>query len=186
MSENLRNYTRAVYTLDAVVQRVGADQWDSDTPCPDWTAREVLGHIIWGMNNVASLTGDGEAPAQPAEADIAGADPVASWGAARDRVLSALDHQGALQRTAVTPFGEHTIDDTIAFHQFDALAHAWDIATACGIDPCLPADLAGMGAAGIAAMGDALRAPGAMGPAVDVAPDADAVARFVAMTGRRP
>ncbi len=38
MSENLRNFAKALYGFDAVVQRVQADQWDADTPCDGWCA----------------------------------------------------------------------------------------------------------------------------------------------------
>ena len=54
MSENLRAYTRALYAMDAVAARVADDQWDAKSPCDEWSAREVLGHVIWGTRAVAA------------------------------------------------------------------------------------------------------------------------------------
>jgi len=44
MSTNLRNYTKALYGFDAVVQRVPEDRWDADSPCDGWSARDVVTH----------------------------------------------------------------------------------------------------------------------------------------------
>lgn len=186
MSQNLRNFQKALFTVDAVVRRTPDDAWDNQSGCADWTAREVLGHVIWGITNMANRIDGGDAPPQQPEADVAGPDPVASWVAARDRVLEALDRQGSLQIVAPTPFGEMAVDDFLAFYPLDPLAHSWDIAQASGIDPALPPELCEVGYAGLAAMGDNLRGPGLMGPAIDIGDDADIEARFLAMSGRDP
>ena len=44
MSTNSRNYTKALYGFDAVVQRVPADRWDAPSPCEGWCARDVVAH----------------------------------------------------------------------------------------------------------------------------------------------
>ncbi len=186
MSENLRNYTKAAYTLDAVVRRVPDDAWDRQSPCEDWTAREVLGHVIWGTRNLVALASGGERPPEQAEADVAGAHPGATWRSACDDAMAALDQPGALQRVGPGPFGEMAVDGFLGFIPSDLLAHAWDIATAAGIDAHLPADLCERGAAGLAAAGDLLRGPGLMAAPVEVPADADAATRFIALSGRRP
>lgn len=186
MSENLRKYVQSVYALDAVVNRVPAGTWDNASPCDGWTAREVLGHTIWGMKRVTSIATATEGPAEQAEADVAGADPVATWQAARDTVLEALDQPGALQATFDSPMGEMTLDTAVGMFHGDPLVHAWDIGQACGIEPAIPADLAAGVTQGIAAMGDALRSPGMFGAEVEVDADASAVDKMIAMTGRNP
>ena len=55
MSENLRRYTRAVYAMDAVVNRVDPQTWANPSPCDAWCAKEVLGHAIGVVDLVGSL-----------------------------------------------------------------------------------------------------------------------------------
>lgn len=186
MSENLRNYTKAIYALDAVVQRTPPEAWDNQSPCEDWTAREVLGHTLWGMKAITAHAGGGQGPAQQAEAEAAGPDPVATWNGVRDRLFAALDSSGAIHTVMDGPFGQMPIDTGLGIFFFDPMAHAWDIARAAGTQACLPADLCERAAQSLAAMGDGIRRPGVMGPAVEVDESADAEARFVAMTGRNP
>lgn len=186
MSENLRNYTRAVYTVDAVVNRMPTDAWDHPSPCDQWTAREVLGHFIWGMQNVTAAATGAPAPESRPEAVTATDDPVATWRSTRDALLAALDQQGSLQTSFNGPFGPTPIDGFLPIHTFDGILHAWDIAAAGGIDAHVPEDLAAAGHAALVSFGDGIRHPGLFGPAVEVADDADVVTQFVACAGRQP
>jgi uncharacterized protein (TIGR03086 family) len=185
MSENLRNYTKAVYAMDAVVQRTPDAAWTKQSPCESWTAREVLGHFMWGAQRVTSVATGAELPAEKAEADVAGADPKASWAATRDALFAALDHPGALAQAFDGPFGPGTLDDFLGIHTLDCMLHTWDVAKTAGIHAHLPPDIAAAGAAGLAAAGDALRGPGLFGPAVETTSD-NPVTQFVAISGRDP
>lgn len=186
MSQNLRNFVKAAYAFDAVVRRVPHGAWDRQSPCEEWTARQVAGHVIWGMRNVGALASGGASPPEQPEAEIAGDDPATTWREACDTTMAALDRPGALARIGNGPFGEMTVDGFLGFYPSDLLAHAWDIATAAGLDARLPIDLCERGARGLAAAGDALRRPGLMGPAIEVDDDADATTRFIALSGRQP
>jgi len=184
MSENLRNYTKAIYALDAVVGRMPQAAWDNQSPCADWNAREVLGHTIWGMNRLASACQGGGAPAEQAEAEVAGAQPWATWADARNNVLQALDQRGSLQREADGPFGPSSIDASLGIFFADPLTHAWDVAQAGGIQAALPEDIVAIAASNISAAGDAVRAPGLFADAQQAATNS-VVDQFVALTGRQ-
>jgi len=186
MSQNLRNYTHAVYTLDAVVQRVEPDQWDNQSPCAEWTAREVLGHVIWHATWLANMCEGGPVPAEQAEAEVPGADPLATWNAARTRVLANLDAEGVLQRIIPGPFGETTIDGGLTLPTGDIMTHAWDIGQACGVEAVLPDVLVEQTTQALSAAGDVIRAPGLFGPAVEPADGASLADRYPALAGRRP
>ena len=185
MSENSRNYVKAIYTMDAVVKRTPDSAWSQQSPCDAWSARQVLGHFMWGAQNLTAAASGSTGPGEKSEADVAGADPRASWDATRDALLSALDQHGALAQPFHGPFGPSTVDDFLGIHTLDCLLHAWDIAKTAGADAHLPADLAAAGAAGIAGLGDAARSPGLFGPAVEIDSD-DPAAQFVAIAGRNP
>ncbi len=186
MSENLRKYTKAVYTMDAAVNRVAPDEWDAASPCEGWNAKEVLGHCIWSLLHVAANAGAIDAPPEMPEAERAGNDPAATWAGARDLVLAALDHQYILGREVQGPFGPSSLDESLPIMIMDLTTHAWDIAKATGQDPVIPADLAAAAYQGIQGFGDAARAPGLFADEVEVPDDADMVAKMVGMAGRQP
>ncbi len=186
MSENLRTYTKALYALDSVVRRVDDDDWDNQSPNEDWSAKETLGHVIWGVRRMANALRDQGPPAEQAEADVAGQQPAKTWSEALDDVMEALDQRGVLSKSVTTPFGEMTIDDAIGIFYSDALTHAWDIAKAAGIEPAIPEDLARKSVVMLSAAGDAIRGPGMMRDAIEVSETASDADKFIAMTGRKP
>lgn len=186
MSDNLRAYTKTLYTLDAVVKRLKESDWAKQSPNEDWSAKETLGHVIWGVRRIAAAA-RGDAPPDPQpEAEVAGDDPVMSWSDALDNVLEALDQQGVLTKMIETPFGEMTVDEAIGRVLMDPLAHAWDLAKTAGIEPALPDDLSQRGIAVLSALGDAIRGPGRFDDAIEVSETAPAADRFIAFTGRQP
>jgi uncharacterized protein (TIGR03086 family) len=179
VSEKLRRYTKALYGFDAVVRRVPDDRWSSPSPCPDWTAADVVKHQVDVHSMVADMAGaEDDAPAFDA------ADPAASWAAARDRVLAALDTDGALQRTGDTPFGHLSVDKLVGILFVDPLTHAWDLGVATGVDPALDEALCTRGADQLERAGDMIRAPGFYADALPYPADADPVTRFIAVAGR--
>lgn len=184
MSDNLRNYTKAIYAMDAVVNRASDSDWDAQSPCEAWTAREVLGHTIFGLKRVRSQAAGADGPAEMAEAEVAGANPQESWAEARDAVLAALDQPGALQ-TIVQGFGgEQPLDNSLQIMTMDVTVHTWDLATALNQTPVVPSDLAAGAYHGIKAFGDGARRPGIFDAEVATADDADIVTKMAGMAGR--
>ena len=184
MSTNLRNYTKALYGFDAVIQRVPTDRWDADSPCVGWSARDVVIHACGVMQAVAAMarTGESVLPATPDPVD----DVLELWNTSRDDLLEALDHPHVLRRVGNYWFGEGTIDDILAFSVWDQLGHSWDVARAVGVDAHISDDVAEASIAVISANADMLRQRGLMGDPVEVPADAPASARFLALTGRDP
>ena len=184
MSENLRRFVRTVYTLDAVVNRVDPQRWDDPSPCPEWTAREVLGHALSVVGMVGAVA-RGEEREMPAPATAAGEDPATSWARSRDDTLAVLDTQGTLHAERDTPWGRIPVDQFLGGIYVDTLTHAWDLARATGEKHGIAPDLAVAGEAMVARIGDSLRAPGRMDEPVG-GDWADPVDSFIAFTGRRP
>lgn len=184
MSENLRNYTKALYGFDAVIRRVPADQWNAASPCEGWSARDVVAHAVGVMDAVAKMARTGEV-ALP-EMPSSGADVVALWDAARDNTLEALDHPGVINQVGDYWFGEARMDDILAFTVWDPLAHTWDLCQAVGQEHHADAGLAEASLAVIKPVADGLRSAELMGDPVEVPSDADAMTRFLGLTGRDP
>ena len=186
MSQNLRDYIKTIYTLDGVVRRVADGDWNNQSPNDEWTAKQTLGHVIWGMKRMhASVTG-GQPPGEQAEADVAGENPAATWDEVRENLLNALDSHGVLSKEIDTPFGDMTVDEALGRFFFDGLTHAWDIAKATGVDAAIPEDLAVKALDVMYALGDAVRGPGIFAEAVEVPQDAPVQDKLVAYSGRKP
>lgn len=183
MSENLQKYTKAVYMLDAVAQRVPDGAWDNPSCCEGWSAREAAGHAAWGMKNLASLVNGGGSIAEQAEAEVLGDDPAAAMRAAVGEVLAALDNKNVLSTVTKTPFGEMSIDDFLGIIWMDPMTHTWDVADAAGIAHGIDEATATAALTQLEPAADALRGPGMFGDAVEANGD-DAVSTFVAFVGR--
>lgn len=184
MSENLRNFTTAVYGFDAVVQRMPADQWDADCACPGWSARDLVQHQCAVLNGVAAVASSGAMAAPSPPEDVS--DPVATWNATRDGVLAALDGQGVLAQQGPFWFDAPTVDDMIGIVQWDPLAHSWDLAQTCGLDACIDEGVAAASLTRIQSMQPMLTESGRTAEPVEVGADASVVEQFLAATGRQP
>lgn len=184
MSQNLRNFTAAVYGFDAVVQRMPEDAWDRASACEGWTGQDLLQHQCAVLNGVTAMAATGQMARPSPPEDVS--DPVATWNQCRDDLLAALDKPGVLQQQGPFWFDAATIDDTIGIVQWDPLAHAWDLAQTCGLDPCLNEQVAAASVAVIEGMQEMLVSSGRIGEPVPVPADAPASVRFLGATGRNP
>jgi uncharacterized protein (TIGR03086 family) len=184
MSANLRHYTTAIYGMDAVVRRVPADRWNAASPCDGWSARDVVIHEIGVFDGVAAMARSGELarPNPPEQVE----DLLTAWTRSRDGLLESLDHPDVLRRSGSYWFGTTTIDDLLAVVMYDPLAHAWDVATAVGVDHHCSAEVAAAALTRIEEMAPTLREYGLIGEPVEVSEDADPVTRFLAIVGREP
>lgn len=184
MSANLRNFTKALYAMDAVVQRVPADTWDNGSPCEGWTARDVVGHQVAVLNGAAQIARTGEMAMPTPPDDVS--DPVAVWAEARDGILEALDAPGVLHQQGAYWFGPMSVDDLIGVVQWDPLTHAWDVAKATGVEAVIDEGLAQLSYDRISSMRDALAGMNLVGEQVPVPDDADIVSRYLGLVGRDP
>lgn len=172
-------YRRLSAAMAATVAAVPPDRWDDPSPCADWTARDVLQHVIdattWQATQVDLELAGGSA------AD----DPVAAWETTRLAVLEVLDDPDLAGREYDGMFGRTTIAETYrSFYCFDLVVHRWDIAHATGVDATISAvDLAIVRELS-EAMGDLIRMDGVAGPEVAVPADADEQTKLLGYLGR--
>ena len=136
------------------------------------------------MNAIEAMarTGQNALPEMPDPGD----DPVGLWNSSRDALLEALDQPGVLDQRGNYWFGESSIDDILAFSVWDLLSHAWDLGRATGLEPHGSDDVAAASMEVIGANADTLRSMGLMADPVEIADDASAYNRFLALTGRNP
>jgi uncharacterized protein (TIGR03086 family) len=168
MNEIAGRYRIRADAFERKVAAVRPDQWSNQSPCEDWKARDVVGHII-DMHGVMLRPFDRQLSPGPSVDD----DPLGAFRSARAAVEAVLEDPELAETMVGTPNGpmtaEQHIDQVVSE---DLPLHGWDLARATGqddtIDPqdveriwsgtrALPAELL-----------EKLRTPGAYGPGVKV------------------
>jgi len=123
-----------------------ADQLGDTTPCTEFDVRGVINHVTAGANMFGAAFESGSISDEELGllmgGDILGDDPAAAYRAASDRVQAAYHTPGALEGTAVFPWGEMPREAAMGIAVFDVAVHAWDLAQATGQDLGLSDDLA--------------------------------------------
>jgi len=186
MSDVMTQYWQALDGLDAIVRAAPADRWEAPSPCEEWRAIDVLGHLIWDQQMIQAWAADAQPAPQPSPPGVlAGADPVAAWAAARDATLvvltpAALDHIVNTRYLGRVPLAE-LVRSLVTF---DLLVHTWDLARATGQDVRLDPALVRVYHAHARTNEAMLRQSGVFGPARDSPPDADEQTHFLAFLGR--
>jgi uncharacterized protein (TIGR03086 family) len=181
MTETADRYRRLAGDFGAKIAAVPADRWESPSPCEEWNARQVVGHVVGtqGMflGFIDKSPGDG-----PSVDD----DPAGAWAGVSASIQAVLDDPVE----AATEFdgfsGRTTFESAVdRFLNFDLVVHAWDLSRATGLDENIDLDDIHRLTAQLPEFGDALHSPGVCGPELEVGPDADDQTRFLAVLGRR-
>jgi uncharacterized protein (TIGR03086 family) len=165
-----------------VIAGVRRDQYDLPTPCPEWTVRDLLDHLVSVVAGIGWSV-SGQSPAGPFEP---AADPAAQFQEVAALTLAAWRTPGALDRTIDFGPGPMPARALANINLLDTATHTWDLATATGQPATLPDDVAAAAlAASLQTISPELRS-GRFAPPVD-APDAEHdTHRLVAFLGRQP
>jgi uncharacterized protein (TIGR03086 family) len=175
--------------LASVVAGTRADQLHDPTPCTDYDVEQLRDHVVGWLSTFADGFEDpqGRVPRANLEGYRAPAEPAQEVAAAAQRLDRAL-RAGAAERPL--RLGEAAMPGPLALGMilWEYQVHGWDLARATG-QPWAPAE---------AASRESLEfAPGmltadyqgegkAFGPRVPVPPDAPALDRLLALSGRDP
>ena len=176
-------YDRLAADFAATVEAVPADRWAAPSPCEDWTARDIVAHVIESHGLFEGFVGRDLGDIPSAEDD-----PVAAFASARSVVSRHLHDPDAAEASFEGEvFGHMTFAQGVdRFIASDLLVHRWDLARAAGLDVTLPEDEVTRVREALTGMGDMIRGSGAFGPEVEVPEDATPQDRLLAFLGRRP
>lgn len=172
-----------------VTERVDAvpdDAWTAQSPCEDWTVRDVVAHLtaehLWAPH---LLRGESvEQVGDRYDGDVLGADPPAAWAAAREASMAAwaqTDPAFEVQLSSgASPASEYAEQMLL-----DLTVHAWDVARGAGLserlDPACAEHVLGY----VRRHHDELSSASIFGPAVDTRSD-ESQDQLLALLGRRP
>lgn len=177
----ITRYDRASDAFARTVRAVPAGAWENQTPCREWSARELVNHVAKNAGVFLRLVGE-PVPELPPVA----VDPAASWAVGDAAIRAALGTPDVATKEFEGYFGRTTFARAVdSFVSFDLVVHRWDLAHATGLDERLaPEEIAHIRAAA-EGFGPSLRFPNVCGPALDTAPGADDQAVLLAFLGRR-
>jgi uncharacterized protein (TIGR03086 family) len=181
MSAIADRYRRLSEAFAAKVAAVPADRWDSQTPCAEWTARDLVQHMVDAQELYLGFVGRklGEVPPV---AD----DPAAAWDAARAVIQADLDDPERAGEEFDGFLGRTRWDESANdFLNFDLVVHNWDLSRAAGLDEQLDPDDVAWVLKRCDELGDVMQSSGAVGQPLDVPADADLQTRMLARVGRQ-
>jgi uncharacterized protein (TIGR03086 family) len=195
LSENAERFARVSRGFLERIAAVPADRWDSPTPCPNWSARQVVAHVINEQRRVLStLRGTepkalygvpvaemGVVPEPEADADLA-----AAWREVGEALVEAIDDPVCADVALPTPVGPLPFAEVVEALPEDVLIHSWDLARATGGDERLDPEAVVRVLEMFQPMDEALRQPWAFGPKITPPPGADAQTELLCFTGRQP
>lgn len=161
-------YKKHADQFEQKVAAVTADQWENASPCEDWTALDVVDHVVMMHGAMLAPLGMSLSPAPSVDED-----PLAAFRSARADVEAVLNDPKLAGALTHSPAGDLTaeahIDRVISD---DMVLHGWDLARATGQDDTMdPEDVERLWATTNtvpAEMMEKMRTPGAFGPGIVV------------------
>jgi uncharacterized protein (TIGR03086 family) len=175
-------YRKNAAAFTARVASVPPDKWAAQSPCDEWKARDVVGHVVNSSERFLGFAGQ-SLPHGPSVDD----DPLGAWTNARDAVQHGLDDPAIAQAEYDGMWGKATFEQGVnRFLAADLVVHSWDLARATGGDERLDLDEVRTIRASFDGFDPKMfRSPGAFGPELDAPPGADEQTKFLAFVGRR-
>jgi uncharacterized protein (TIGR03086 family) len=173
MSGPAEIWQQAADKFNEVLDQVGDDQWSAQTPCDEWTVRQLVDHVVYWQGMGGGILGAG----------TSGDD---DWKQIEPALGVALRDPANLEGTA-EQFNGMPKHQVAGFVIGDLVIHTWDLARAIGADEHLPqaaVEATLMGLERVPA--EMLRSSNMFGPPVDVADDASAQDKLLGFAGRRP
>lgn len=123
-------------TVTGLVAAVRQDQWRAPTPCPGWSVRDLVNHMVLGNRLFAGiLRGDAAVTPgalDPAAGDALGDDPAEAYRGAAEDVLAAFRLPGVLEGVFRVPVGPVPGIAAAHLRAVEELVHGWDLARATG------------------------------------------------------
>jgi uncharacterized protein (TIGR03086 family) len=182
MTEVSERYARLADAFAAKIEAVPSDRWASPSPCPEWTARDVVGHVVSTQGMILGLVGRELGATRSVEND-----PLGAFTDARAVVQRDVEDPARAGTEFDGSMGKMTFEGAVdRFLCFDLVVHGWDLARAAGLDEHIDPDDVARVRTLAESMGDRMRGPKAFGPEVQPPAGADEREKLLAFLGRNP
>lgn len=182
-------FDRSIEEFSRRVRLIDDDQWDSATPCTEWSVRDLVNHVVvenlWAPGLLKGKTIDEIGGNNAFAGDRLGADPKKAWDDAAEAARTAVHRDGAMDTTTHLSFGDFPGSFYVQQLVADHVIHAWDLARGIGDDDTLDGDLVRYVYDGLKPYADSLSAGGSFDPPISVPDVADVETKLLALAGRR-
>lgn len=115
--------------MAALFDATSADQLDAPTPCPAWTVRDLLAHVLAGNLKYIEIARGSDWSRGAPDVEL-GDDPAATYRETVEAMLQAWAVPGALERETPLPVGRGPAEAALHLHLGETLVHGWDLAKA--------------------------------------------------------
>jgi len=181
MTEVQDKYRVVSSAFGAAVKAVAPDQWGTQSPCVQWTARDLLAHVVENHRGVIASVWGGEA--EPLGADE---DPKQAWDAVCRAIGEITEDPETAAKEMDGPMGKMPAGEIIdQFVTMDVLVHTWDLARTIGADERLDEDSVLRAYEALKPMDAMIRLPNVFGPKLEPPVGADLQTEFLYFLGRR-
>ncbi|MBO0731348.1 MAG: TIGR03086 family protein [Acidimicrobiaceae bacterium] len=181
MSEETDRFELAASGFDQRVRAVPAGKWDAQSPCEQWTARDVVAHIVGNYRSIAAEAAGGESKAMGADEE-----PTQAWSDAYDRMRVLVSDPDMLAKTVNGPTGPAPFEQIVgSLVALDTHVHTWDLARAVGGDERLDENVCRFARGVLEPMDQMIRQPGVFGPKLEPPSGADEQTQLLYFLGRR-
>ncbi|HYF46374.1 MAG TPA: TIGR03086 family metal-binding protein [Acidimicrobiales bacterium] len=183
MSEISERYARRAAALADKVAAVSDDDWSNPSPCEDWTARDIVRHVVETQGMFLGFVGR-EMDDLPSVDE----DPEGALRGATGRIQRDLEDPERAGETFEGMMGTQRFDEAVdRFLSADLVVHNWDLSKATGQDTTIPdEEVAAMWELAKGWPSEGMRGPGAFGPEVEVPEDASEQDKLLGFLGRQP
>ena len=181
MSNEADRYRSLAASMTESIAAVPDDRWAAPTPCDDWTARDLVAHLVSTSGMFLGFIGQDAPEGAPVDDD-----PLGAFTQARDAIQAALDDPASANQEYDGLMGPTTFAKGVdGFLAADLVIHRWDLARATGQDEALPLDEVRRVYELLEPMDEQMRQPGAFGPKVEPPAGADEQTQLLCFLGRQ-
>jgi uncharacterized protein (TIGR03086 family) len=181
VSQDTDRFELVAAGFDRRVRAVPAGQWDAQSPCDDWKARDVVAHVVTNYRSMAAQAMGGAS--RPMGVDE---DPAEAWTDAYGQMQDLLGDPEMLSKTVSGPTGPTSVEQIVgALVAMDTHIHTWDLARAVGGDDRLDPDVVRFARGIMEPMDEMIRRPGVFGPKLEPPAGADEQTQLLYFLGRR-
>jgi uncharacterized protein (TIGR03086 family) len=167
--------------FDAKVKAVSPDQWQAQSPCKEWTARDLVAHVVENHRGVIASVRGGESRGLGADED-----PIRAWEDASRAINEITADPEAAAKQVDGPTGKIPAGEAIGqFMTMDVLVHTWDLARTIGADERLDKESVSRAYEALKPMDAMIRQPRVFGPRLDPPAGADLQTEFLYFLGRQ-
>lgn len=180
MSDVADRYSTIADDFTARVEGVRGAGWVAPSPCPEWTARDVVAHVIDTHYRVLATLDGAEPPVTAPDDDLP-----ARWSTVTGVLLGTINDEAQASKIVKSMIGEQPYGSLVgSLLCIDTLVHTWDLARATGQDEHLNQAAVATAMGFLAPLDEVIRQPGGFAPKIEPEPGADEQTKFLNFCGR--